>query len=232
MNYQQILALLTQRFSGVRKDVLVNMARNIALQVTTEEEAKAIVDKFTDAQVNEFAKEYRAVVDKEVSESNKAFENNLRKKFDFTEKQQGEPGAPQQKGGQPDIAEIVKQAVADAVAPMQAQLDGYKAADLSKTRLQILNDKLSACKDETFKSQTLKDFARMKFDTDEDFNEYLNDKAKDIAAANQTMADKDLSNAGGASMFSQKNDKGISKGVAEYLDAQKSESTPFSGKEI
>ena len=83
MTYQQILALLTAKFSGVRKDGLEHLARTLALQCSNEDEAKTLVEKITDAQVNDFIKEYRKVVDKEVSESNKTFEANLKKKFDL-----------------------------------------------------------------------------------------------------------------------------------------------------
>ena len=68
MNFQQILALLIAKFSGVRKDGLEQMARTLALQCTNEDEAKTLVEKITDAQVNEFVKEYRKIVDKEVSD--------------------------------------------------------------------------------------------------------------------------------------------------------------------
>ena len=88
---QTILALLIAKFSGVRKDVLEVLAGVLALQATNEDEAKGIVEKLTDAQVTDFGKDYRSGVDKEVNESNKTFESNLRKKYDFKEKET-EPG--------------------------------------------------------------------------------------------------------------------------------------------
>lgn len=48
----------------------------------------------------------------------------------------------------------------------------------------------------------------MKFDTDDDFNEYLTEKEKDIATANQNKADIDLSNSGG-SRYSPKRKKAV-----------------------
>lgn len=227
---ETILALLIAKFSGVRKDGLVAMARSMALHCATEDDAKALVDKITDAQVNEFIKDYRADVDKEVSNSNKAFETNLKKKFDFVEKKV-EPGNKTNPDPN-DISEIVKAAVAEAVKPFQEKLSGYEKNDLAKSRLQALNEKLADCKDETFKAQTLKDFARMNFNTDDDFNEYLTEKVADIATANQTMADAALSNSGGSPLFTQKEENGISKGVAEYIASQKPENNPFAGKEL
>lgn len=229
---ETILALLIAKFSGVRKDGLVALARSLALQCTTEDEAKALVDKFTDAQVNEFVKDYRADVDKEVSESNKTFETNLKKKFDLVQKT--EPGGKknQKDTDTDDIAAIVKAAVDAAVAPLNDKLNGYEAKTIAETRLQALNEKLNGCKDENFKAQTLKDFARMNFKDDADFNEYLTGKEADIATANQNKADADLSNSGGSPLFSQKEESGISKGVAEYVESLKPENPTFKGKEI
>lgn len=229
---ETILALLIAKFSGVRKDGLVALARSLALQCTTEDEAKTLVDKFTDAQVNEFVKDYRADVDKEVSESNKTFETNLKKKFDLVQKT--EPGGKKNpKDTDPDdIAAIVKAAVDAAVAPLNDKLNGYEAKTIAETRLQALNEKLNGCKDENFKAQTLKDFARMNFKDDADFNEYLTGKEADIATANQNKADIDLSNSGGSPLFSQKEESGISKGIAEYVESLKPENTTFKGKEI
>ena len=42
---ETILALLIAKFSGVRKDGLTALARSLALQCTTEDEAKALVEK-------------------------------------------------------------------------------------------------------------------------------------------------------------------------------------------
>ena len=86
MNLEAIIALLSAKFKGVRSDGLKQLARMIALQCATEDDAKAIVDKLDEAQVKGFVKEFRADVDKEVSDGNKTFENNLKKKFDLVAK--------------------------------------------------------------------------------------------------------------------------------------------------
>ena len=225
-----ILALLVAKFQGVRKDALGVLAGVLALQATNEDEAKALVEKVTDAQVTEFAKDYRADVDKEVSESNKTFETNLRKKYDFKEKQ-NEPGIPPTENPN-DIAAIVKEAVAAAVKPFEEKLSGYETKNIADSRLAKLNEKLNGCKDETFKAQTLKDFARMTFANDDDFTQYLNDKTADIATANQNVANAALGGASGKPLFAQKGDDGISKGVADYVASQKPEANAFTGKEV
>ena len=225
-----ILALLVAKFQGARKDGLNVLAGILALQASTEDEAKALVEKITDAQVNEFIKDYRKDVDKEVSESNKTFETNLRKKYDFKEKEV-EPGNKPSENPN-DIAEIVKAAVAAAVKPFEEKLSGYETKNIADSRLAKLNEKLNDCKDETFKAQTLKDFARMTFANDDDFTQYLNDKTADIATANQNMANAALGGASGKPLFAQKGDDGISKGVADFVASQKPEANAFTGKEV
>ena len=218
------------KFQGARKDGLNVLAGILALQASTEDEAKALVEKITDAQVNEFIKDYRKDVDKEVSESNKTFETNLRKKYDFKEKEVEPGNEPSETPN--DIAEIVKAAVAAAVKPFEEKLSGYETKNIADSRLAKLNEKLTDCKDETFKAQTLKDFARMTFANDDDFTQYLNDKTADIATANQNVANAALGGASGKPIFAQKGDDGISKGVADYVASQKPEANAFTGKEI
>lgn len=233
--FKTILALLIAAFgnvTGVRKDGLTNLARGLSLQATNDEEAKAIVDKLTEAQVIDFCKGYRQDVDKEVSESNKTLEANIRKKFNIKEDIKTEPGGDDEK--KDDIAAIVKAAVDAALAPMKETIDGFKAKEVGKTRLQALEDALKECKDENFKTQTLKDFGRMSFASDDDFNEYLSGKTADVKTANQRVAD-DALRGGGAPLFSQKEaETGVSKGVSEFIKSksQSPDGNAFSGKDV
>ncbi len=231
---EKIIALLQTKFAGMRKDGLNHLARSLALQATTEDEAKILVEKLTKEQVDNFVKEYRAEVDKEVSESNKTFETNLKKKFDLVEKKTQENSDGQETKSiedTPDISTMIKMAVLDAVKPLQTELEKYKAGDIAKTRLQTLNEKLATCKDDNFRAQTLKDFQRMQFDSDEAFTEYLTEKETAIAAANQNIANAALGGHG-KPIFAQKTETGISKGVAEYVESKKTESKELSGKEV
>lgn len=230
MTLQEIIALLTTKFSGARKDGLTQLARGIMLQCATIDEAKTFVDKLTDAQVSEFIKDYRAEVDKEVSDGVKTSETNLRKKYDFKEKSQTvtEPGG----GSLENIGSIVEAAVAKAVKPYADRIASMEADNVNKSRLQRLNDALASCKDETFKAQTLKDFARMTFNDDASFDEYLTDKTADIATANQSFADNNMRSSGGSPLFSNKSESGVSQAVADYVASKKPENNQFAGKEI
>jgi hypothetical protein len=196
---EKILALLTGAFPGVRKDGLNHIAGVLAFQVDTEEKAKEVVGKLTADQVNTFITDWRKEADAEISRANKTHEENLRKKHDFAEKKTDKtdvtPPLVTTESGTVDAAAIqrlITDTIAAATKPLLEQINVFKAGETAKTRLQTLNDKLKDCKDDVFKTKVLKDFARMKFETDDEFTEYLNDTEADVKTANQKVADLSL----------------------------------------
>ncbi|MDR1023800.1 MAG: hypothetical protein LBL94_11115 [Prevotellaceae bacterium] len=197
---EKILALLQAQFAGVRKDGLSHIANVIAFQVNTEDEAKTLVGKLTAEQVNSFIADWRKEADAEISKANKTYEDGLKKKYDFTEKKtEPEPAPPTPPvsvtAGNFDAAafqKFITDSIAAANKPILEQLNTFKAGEAAKTRLQSLSEKLKDCSDANFKAKALKDFARMTFDTDEAFNEYLADTEADVKTANQNAADLGL----------------------------------------
>lgn len=225
MTIEQILALLTAKFSGVRKDGLAQIARNLSMLATTEEEVQALIDKMDVEKVTDAIKDYRSNVDKEVSDATKKHETNLKKKFDFKEKQT-EPGNPDPS----DVASIVKAAVADAVKPFQEKLSGFEGQQITSTRLQTLEGKLENLP-ENYKAKVLKDFKRMSFENNESFEEYLTETEADITAFNQEMADKGLGQQSGP-LFGKANAEGVSTGVQAYVDSKTKPESELGGKEV
>lgn len=232
MNYQQILALLQAKFAGVRKDGLAQLARMIALQVTSQEEAQALIDKLDVEKVTETVKDYRKDVDKEVSEANKTYEGNLKKKFKFVELDDQTPADdPTKKTNPDDLQAAIKAAVAEVVKPLNDEIAALRGSKILESRLQMLTEKLGSCKDETFKAKVLKDFNRMSFTDDNAFNEYLTETETDIAAFNQDLANKGLGEQG-KPMFGQKNNDGVSSGVASFIQSQTEKENSLGGKEV
>ena len=232
MNYQQILALLQAKFAGVRKDGLAQLARMIALQVTSQEEAQALIDKLDVEKVTETVKDYRKDVDKEVSEANKTYEGNLKKKFKFVELDDQTPADdPTKKTNPDDLQAAIKAAVAEVVKPLNDEIAALRGSKISESRLQMLTEKLGSCKDETFKAKVLKDFNRMSFTDDDAFNEYLTETETDIADFNQDLANKGLGEQG-KPMFGQKNNDGVSSGVASFIQSQTEKENSLGGKEV
>lgn len=236
MILQQTLELLKSKFSGVRKDGLEQLARLLALQCSSLEEVKPIVEKLSEEQVDGFVKDYRKQVDKEVTQGNETFELNLRKKYKLT-KIEGKDGSekPEEQSPKPDegdLASLVASAVSSAIKPLQEKLALYEEGELNKTRLQALQEKLGACKDETFKAQSLSDFARMSFKDEQAFNEYLEEKGRAVREANQRIADERLKYNSLAPKMNERGEGGVSTAVSEYLQSLKPEGNNLAGKEV
>lgn len=229
---EKILALLTAKFAGVRKDGLAQLALVLSLQGADETEATGLVDKLTPEKVNAFVKDWRSDVDKEVSDANRTYETNLKKKYDLVErKDPKEPGKEPKEPTDPnDIAAIVANAIKVAVEPLQKEISSFKGQKLTETRLQQIESKLTNVP-ESFKAQKLKDFKRMNFESDEAFAEYLGEVETDITTLNQELADKGLSGQGKPIMGSPNKD-GVSSAVSSYIDSKTKPENTLTGKEV
>ncbi|MDR2586363.1 MAG: hypothetical protein LBC84_09165 [Prevotellaceae bacterium] len=194
----KIIVLLTAKFAGARKDTLAQIARTLAMQATTEEQAQALVDTITDEQVTEFEREYRAEVDKEVTAGQKAFEAGLKKKFDIVEKKKTPEEAPKiepqkaDESANKDEAPSWVKAIFDDLKKVSDELSSIKSADTRKSRRQVLEEALGDVNSK-IKAKTLKDFEVMNFVADEDFNAYIEGTKADIAEIKQEFVNQGLS---------------------------------------
>ena len=228
--FEKIIELLTAKFTGIRKDAIEMLARNLALQCDNDDDVTAAIGKLTDEKVNEFVKGYRSQVDKEVSASISANEKNLRKKYDFIEKKiDGNEPKKTEGNDANDISAIINAAIAKAIEPFQNEISNLKQENTSKSRLQQVNEKLNACKNDVYKNQMLKAYQKMAFADDEKFNEYLTELDSDIAEANQSFANDSLR--GVKPLKSEVNNDGVSKAVSDFISSQSTDSA-FAGKKI
>lgn len=227
--FEKIIELLTSKFTGIRKDAIEMLARNLALQCDNEDDVTAAIGKLTDEKVNEFVKGYRSQVDKEVSASISANEKNLRKKYDFIEKKEGNEPKKTEGNDANDISAIINAAIAKAIEPFQNEISNLKQENTSKSRLQQVNEKLNACKNDVYKNQMLKAYQKMAFADDEKFNEYLAELDSDIVEANQSFANDSLR--GVKPLKSEVNNDGVSKAVSDFISSQSTDSA-FAGKKI
>ena len=226
--FEKIIELLTTKFTGIRKDAIEMLARNLALQCDNDDDVTAAIGKLTDEKVNEFVKGYRSQVDKEVSASISANEKNLRKKYDFVEKKiDGNEPKKTEGNDANDISAIINAAIAKAIEPFQNEISNLKQENTSKSRLQQVNEKLNACKNDVYKNQMLKAYQKMAFADDEKFNEYLTELDSDIAEANQSFANDSLR--GVKPLKSEVNNDGVSKAVSDFISSTDS---AFAGKKI
>ena len=228
--FEKIIELLTAKFTGIRKDAIEMLARNLALQCDNDDDVTAAIGKLTDEKVNDFVKGYRSQVDKEVSASISANEKNLRKKYDFIEKKiDGNEPKKTEGNDANDISAIINAAIAKAIEPFQNEISNLKQENTSKSRLQQVNEKLNACKNDVYKNQMLKAYQKMAFADDDKFNEYLTELDSDIAEANQSFANDSLR--GVKPLKSEVNNDGVSKAVSDFISSQSTDSA-FAGKKI
>lgn len=233
MEFTEILALLTAKFSGTRKDVLTNIAKAFAMAASSEEDAKKLVEGLTEDKVAAFSKDFRSGIDREVSNAKTAHEKSLRDKFDFTEKKSdpSDPGKTDPGKGDPnDVSTIVAAAIAKAMEPYKAVIDNFNADKINAARRQKVEE-ITKDVPEHQRNKMLKDFDRMKFEKDEDFDAYLEDTKADAATIVQDLADKGLSGTGGVS-FGAVDKNGVSAGVAAYIKDAAGNDNPLGGKEV
>jgi hypothetical protein len=233
---EKLLALLTAKFAGVRKDGLAQLAGALSLQAGNDEEATAIIEKLTEDKVNEFITDWRRDVDKEVSDGNKTFENNLKKKYDLVEKGKnpnpGKQDDPPKPGTDDKTPEWAKSLI-ETNQKLTERLNNIEGQKTTETRLQQLQSKF---KDKNLPSSLTakmeKDFKRMNFESDEEFGEYLEEVESDITTFNQELADKGLSDSKPPIMGA-KNKDNVSSAVKDYVDSKGDESkADVGGKEL
>lgn len=228
----KILALLQAKFSGVRKDGLAQLAASISLQIEKEEDATALVEKLTDQKVNDFVKDWRKEVDKEVSDANKTYKSTLEKKYKFVEKEADDDPGKKSKGEEDDDApKWAKDLIAQNKA-LSDKLQAIESGKTTETRLQQLQDKFKDKKlPESFTEQKVKDFKRMNFESDEAFAEYLTEVESGIATFSQELVDKGLSEQS-KPIFGNKTPEGVSSAVKDFVDSKSKDNKVLSGKEV
>ena len=225
---EALLLLLLSKFAGVRKDGLAQLAGSLALTVTTEEEAQALVGKITDSQVTEFVTDWRKEAD---AENSRAIETFRKKTPVNPEPPKNEP-TPANPTDPTDIATIIKNAVSEHMKPLQEKLSNYEANSIIQNRKTLLEDKLKTAPD-TFKSKTLNDFGRMNFKDDEDFTAYLTETETGLQTYNQEISNQGLSRLGKPYQAAGTPPENVSTGVTAYLEANKEGgSGNLGGKEV
>lgn len=232
---EKILALLTAKFEGVRKDGLQQLASVIGLQVTTEEEANEVVGKLTAEKVSGFVTSWRSSADAEIAKANKTYEDGLKQKYDFVEKGKQTPpaGANELEPGGAITLDAISKLIDSKLSGVQSSITEMNTDKVATSRRELFVAKLDEAKLEGSTREILiKNFDRANnFQSDEDFNGYIADLQGDIAALAQERADAGLSGHE-KPIFGAVNKEGVSSGVADYIKAQTESKTAFTGKEV
>lgn len=185
--YHKLVALLGEKFPQVRKDGISVLARSLAIQVTDETQAQALVEQFSAEKVTEFIKEWRKEADQEISKSTKTFEENLKSKFNLTPKTQ-EPAPTTEPN---DLASQIAKAIKDAVTPLQTELQALKSGNVAQSRKTSFENALKDVPP-SLKNSYLKTFEKMNFENDDDFNAFLTETQTDLKQLTQELNNKGL----------------------------------------
>lgn len=113
-------------------------------------------------------------------------------------------------------------------------LEADKATTSRKKALEglLAKDEHKDIPDQT-KARILKDFGRMRFEKEEDYNAYLEETQKDIASISQELADRGLGQSASPTLGGKKTKDGVSAAVQDYVtDATKPDGGRFEGKKI
>lgn len=224
---KKLLELLEAKFPGARKDGLQQLANSLSLTITTEEEATALVDKLTAEQVTDYIKEWRRVADAENSAAAQTRENNIRDKYDLTEKGQQQQQQQQQQSQQvqsgnftaQDIQKIVEDAVTKATQGLQNTVATMQASDVAKARREKIEALFGKDTPEAYKKTVLAGFEGRTFKDDADFDAFAELTKTNHAAFMQDMADRSL-RANGEPLMGGTNKDGVSNAVESYIKEQ------------
>jgi len=204
---EKVLQALKTKYKnfGLTEKTLEAMADTLAAQLKEESEQSEIDDKVNGAE--NFLKAFQSEADKRVTDAvSKA-------KGTTTNQNQNdqEPAAP---AGEP--SEIAK-AVAAAMAPFMQEIASIKGEKLADTRKQKLEKALAGVPD-NLKTRALKDFQRMSFEKEEDFDGYLAEVETDYASY---KTNDDPFNNLGAPPQSAGETKAVSPMMKTYLETNK-----------
>ncbi len=191
---KKLLELLEAKFQGTRKDGLQQLANSLSLTVTTEEEAAAVVGKLTADQVADYIKEWRRVADAENSAAAQTRENNIRDKYDLTEKGQQQQQQTQQvqNVSAQDIQKMIEEAVTKATQGLQSTVATMQATDIAKARREKIEALFGKDTPETYKKTVLAGFEGRTFKDDADFDAFAELTKNNHAAFMQDLADRSL----------------------------------------
>ncbi|MCC8117285.1 MAG: hypothetical protein LIP09_00840 [Bacteroidales bacterium] len=181
----QLLKELQTRYPGVDSKILSRIAKAKAKGIKAAEEVKTVADGITMQQLLE------AYGDSRASEAQQTAVSNYEKKHGLKDGKPAEDpnaGEPQQKQdpkpkpskGTEEVPAWAQQLLADNKA-MKEQIEAFKSERTANTRKSKYLEAIKGLP-EKVKIRYEKDFARLRFDSDEDFESYLAEIKPDIEA--------------------------------------------------
>lgn len=198
---QQVLLRLKPKVKafGFNKKELMSVAAKIADNLTSTDDAS---DEDVNAEIDTAIDAVLPYLQVSQSFANRVIEENRKKNDDEDETddddddsntQNRQPGSkknPQNKGKNDDTPEWAKGLV-QTVQSLNDEIAALKGEKVTTTRRGKLESLLKDAG--TFGTRTLKSFNKMKFENDEEFEEFYSEVEEDLKSYNQERADAGLS---------------------------------------
>lgn len=186
---KEALDALKAKYPGVSEAILSRIADKIAKTAKTQEEVTAAVEGVTFQQVLESYGDSRA------TEAQQTAVTNYEKKHGLKDGKKVETGGEQKTGetggegegnkggatGGSDLAAQIAAAIAAEMKPLKDELAAIKGEKTANSRKAALNKVLEGAP-EKIRQRYEKDFARMTFNDDEDFNAWIGEITPDVEA--------------------------------------------------
>lgn len=177
----KVLQQLKTKYSklGLSDKVLDKMADTIVAKITEESEIETAV-----AGVEDLLKTFQSDSDKRVTD---AVSKAKTTKQDPKTETDGDKPAGDGDAAAQAIAAVVQQ----AVAPLVAKIQALESGNTSKSRREVLESKLKDA-NQTVKTKILKDFDRMSFKDDAEFDAYIAETETDLGELSKSFTETNL----------------------------------------
>lgn len=179
---KEILEALKAKYTGVSEAILGRIADKLAKTATTPEQVTTAVEGVTIQQILESYGDSRATEAQQTAVANYEKKHGLKdgKKIETNEPSEPKPNPKEGKGTEgEDLAAQISAAVQAAMKPLSDKLAAIEGEKLTNSRKSSL-DAILKDAPETIRQRYEKDFARMTFKDDEDFNGWITEITPDV----------------------------------------------------
>lgn len=214
----KILDALKPKFEGVSDAILERIATKLAKTVKTEDDVTTAVEGVTFQQVLESYGDSRATEAAKTAVKNYETQHKLKdgKKVDDVEP--NDEGAKKKGDDDKDVPEWAKEFI-EANKRLTEELATLRGEKISVARKTALGEVIKGLPAE-LQSRYEKDFSRLNFKDDDDFNSWLEDTKTDVEGINVKMS---AYSSPFGSQFGKKDEHGVSNLVKEKFAQQKAQ---------
>lgn len=193
---EKILKALKTKYAnmGFGANAFDGVAEYLSTTITEDDQIETGISG-----VENLLKVFQSEVDSRVNSAVERAKKEQQKNQGGQQQQQQQPNNQNQNqnsgaadGNQNDDTPAWAKALIESNKNLSDKIAALEGEKITKTRHQALSEKLKNAP-ELFKNRMLKDFNRMKFESDEDFNTYITEVEEEVKEAVQQSAEDDLS---------------------------------------